>query len=197
MTLFGGKSFHVDQQVCTICQVGRVHIYLLLSNNCAKLPRVCAVGWCLRWTEKALYNRPRCFRNPMVPLMDVISLTVPAWVSVTKMVLPISTHTPIGWENDVSVDLSLEFPSFPPTRGFELYLVTCCVYKHNTSVVCINMGASKTVGSSVAQQNVSTEAGHFNSYNSIRITLMGNVEDVVAEAHRQYFSATHLGTCRK
>lgn len=52
------------------------------------------------------------------------------------------------------------------------------------------MGASKTVDSSVAQQNVSTEAGHFNSYNSIRITLMGNVEDVVAEAHRQYFSAT-------
>lgn len=66
------------------------------------------------------------------------------------------------------------------SRGFELYLVTCCVYKHNTSVVCINMSAFKTVGSSVVRQNVNTEAGLFNSFNSTRITLMRNLENVIS-----------------
>ena len=44
-----------------------------------------------------------------------ISLKLPAWASVTKMFLSISTqsHTPIRWENDASMDLPLEFRSFP------------------------------------------------------------------------------------
>ena len=38
-----------------------------------------------------LYDE-RCFRNPIVPLMDVISLTVPALMSVIQMFLSISQH---------------------------------------------------------------------------------------------------------
>ena len=72
------------------------------------------VGWCLRCTEKALHNKPRRFRNPMVPLMGVIiKLNGTCLASATKILLSISTHTPIGVKNDASVDLPLEFPSFP------------------------------------------------------------------------------------
>ena len=30
-----------------------------------------AIAWCLRLTEKAFYNKQRCFRNPMVLLTGV------------------------------------------------------------------------------------------------------------------------------
>ena len=113
--------------------------YLCKSSTCLIVPVMegFAVGWCLRCTEKALHNKPRRFRNPMVPLMGVIKLNGTCLASVTKISLSSSTHTPIGVEHDAPVDLPLEFPSFPVPAT----MMTCspvalkwmAVYKHSTS----------------------------------------------------------------
>ena len=54
--------------------------------------------WGVRWSEKALKNRPKL--NVLPESNDafdyVISLTAPAWVSVTEMFLSILTHMRIG-----------------------------------------------------------------------------------------------------
>ena len=158
-----------------------------------------AVGWCLRCTEKALHNEPRRFRNPMVPLMGVIiKLNGTCLASVTKILLSSSTQTPIGVEHDAPVDFPLEVPSFPvPAQQWRpahqwLWSEWLCLQTQYLSV-CHNMDAFKTVGSCVAQQNVSTNAGYLNSYNFTRITLMRK-----CRGHGHNFCATVwvLGKCR-
>ena len=87
---------------CKICQDGREHVCLLLSETVQNLrvsDRFCYGKLCRWLVGLELWRTDRdVLLESNDAFDDVISLTAPAWVSVTEMLLSILTHTRIGWE---------------------------------------------------------------------------------------------------
>ena len=161
-----------EQQACRFCQVGRAHVYVLLSSSCAKYPRV----WLLLLLKSlALVGAWDGLRRLCTTDWDVLGFSgafdgrnklngtcLGVWYKDFLVRLNKWAH----WSKEWYIKrLTIGIPFFYygqngndylSTRGFELYLVICCVYKHNILVVCINMGAGKKVGDSLAKQNANS-----------------------------------------